>query len=58
MTVEEAHPFLEGLFQPEAYYAVHLNLIRLGREICPARRPKCGVCPLQKLCSFENKCLE
>jgi len=58
MTVEDAHPYLEKLFPPEAYYAAHLNLIRLGREICQARRPRCGVCPLQKLCSFENKCLE
>jgi endonuclease-3 len=33
MTVELAHAHLEGLFPPESYYAAHLNLIRLGREI-------------------------
>ena len=58
MTVEDAHPYLESLFPPEAYYAVHLNLIRLGREVCQARRPQCRTCPLQKLCSFENKCYQ
>ena len=52
MTVEQAHQHLEGLFPPETYYAAHLNLIRLGREICQARRPRCEVCPILKLCDF------
>ncbi len=52
MTVEQAHPFLEGLFQPEFYEADHLNIIRLGREICLARQPKCAICPLQALCDY------
>lgn len=57
-TVEDAHSYLEHLFPPQAYYAAHLNLIRLGREICTARSPKCRICPLQSLCSYENKRLE
>ena len=52
MTVEQAHPHLEALFPPETYYAAHLNLIRLGREICQARRPRCEVCPIIKLCDY------
>lgn len=52
MTVEQAHPHLESLFPPETYYAAHLNIIRLGREICQARRPRCEVCPILKLCDF------
>ena len=52
MTVEQAHPYLESLFPPETYYAAHLNLIRLGREICQARRPRCEVCPIVKLCDY------
>src|SRR5574341_1035485 len=52
MTVEQAHPHLEGLFPPETYYAAHLNIIRLGREICQARRPRCEVCPIIKLCDY------
>jgi endonuclease III len=50
ITVEEAHPYLEGLFPPETYYAAHLNIIRLGREICAARKPNCPACPLQDIC--------
>jgi endonuclease III len=52
MTVEQAHPHLESLFPPETYYAAHLNIIRLGREICQARRPRCEVCPIVKLCDY------
>lgn len=28
----------------------HVNLIRLGRESCPAGEPRCGLCPLTELC--------
>jgi endonuclease III len=52
MTVEQAHAHLESLFPPETYYAAHLNLIRLGREICTARRAYCEKCPIIKLCDF------
>ena len=52
MTVEQAHPHLESLFPPETYYAAHLNLIRLGREICTARKAMCEKCPLVKLCDY------
>src|SRR5215208_6706672 len=52
MTVEQAHPHLEGLFQPETYSPAHLNIIRLGREICTARRPYCEVCPILNLCDY------
>lgn len=52
MTVEQAHPHLEALFPPETYYAAHLNLIRLGRELCTARRAICEKCPIIKLCDY------
>ena len=55
MTVEQAHPYLESIFPPETYYAAHLNLIRLGREICNARKPKCSQCPIIKLCDYKEK---
>jgi endonuclease-3 len=52
MSVEAAHTHLENLFPPDSYYAAHLNIIRLGREICTARRAFCSACPLQTVCSF------
>jgi len=58
MTVEQAHPHLEGLFPPETYYPAHLNIIRLGREICQARRPRCEVCPILDLCDYGRTLME
>ena len=55
MTVEQAHPFLESIFPPETYYAAHLNLIRLGREVCGARKPNCPQCPINQLCEYKEK---
>ncbi len=52
MTVEQAHPYLESVFPPETYYAGHLNIIRLGREICKARKPACEKCPLLEICDY------
>jgi endonuclease III len=52
MTVEQAHPHLESLFPPETYYPAHLNIIRLGREVCTARKPYCERCPILRLCDF------
>ncbi len=52
MTVEQAHPYLAGLFPKDEYYEAHLNLIRLGREICHARKPECAECPLKKFCQY------
>ncbi len=52
MTVAQAHVHLENLFPPETYYAAHLNIIRLGREICAARKPACPGCPLRSLCKY------
>jgi endonuclease-3 len=55
LSVEKAHPYLEKVFPPESYYAAHLNIIRLGREICTARKPKCELCPLAEICDAAAK---
>ena len=52
MTEEDAHPYMESLFPPESYYSCHLNIIRLGREICHARIPDCNNCPLLDICDY------
>jgi endonuclease-3 len=51
-TAEQAHGSLAELFPPQAYKAAHLNLIRLGREICQARRPACERCPVTRWCDY------
>ena len=55
MSVEKAHAHLESLLPPESYYAAHLNLIRLGREVCQARKPRCYTCPVVRLCNYKPK---
>jgi len=55
MSADQAHPHLAALFPPETYYAAHLNIIRLGREICAARKPACERCPLQDLCDYYTR---
>jgi endonuclease-3 len=55
MNVEQAHPHLESVFPPETYYAAHLNIIRLGREVCNARKPMCPQCPIKELCEYKDK---
>jgi endonuclease-3 len=52
ISAEKAHPLMEAIIPPEDYFAFHLNLIRLGREICAARRPACERCPLQAHCDY------
>ncbi|MBW8010159.1 MAG: endonuclease III [Chloroflexi bacterium] len=52
MSADKTHQHLEELMPPKTYYPAHLNIIRLGREICQARRPMCPECPLQDICDF------
>jgi endonuclease III len=52
MNAENAHKHLEQLLPVESYYPAHLNLIRLGRELCHPRRPDCEHCPLTDLCKY------
>ena len=52
MSANQAHQYLAEQFQPDTYYPVHLNFIRLGREICKARNPLCELCPLNRMCDY------
>lgn len=52
MSVEKAHPYMESLLPPDAYYPAHLNIIRFGRQICHSRNPECDQCPLTDICVY------
>jgi len=58
MNADKAHAHLAAQFAPETYYAAHLNIIRLGREICNARKPKCDLCPMTDLCDYYQSSAE
>ena len=51
-SAEKAHAILEEALPPEVYLDGHLNFIRLGREICHARKPDCANCPLTEVCCY------
>jgi endonuclease III len=52
MSADEAHEWMEALVRPARYGSFHLLLVRHGREICKAGRPRCEVCPLRRVCDF------
>ena len=55
LNVEKTHAYLEAQIPEDAYYDLHLNLIRLGREVCGARKWHCYRCPVEDLCEFDQK---
>ncbi|HUT04864.1 MAG TPA: endonuclease III [bacterium] len=49
-TREQLQRFLEQAVPEDDRYNLHMNLIRIGREVCLARAPRCGRCFLQDVC--------
>ncbi|MGH2775531.1 MAG: endonuclease III domain-containing protein [Actinomycetota bacterium] len=49
-TAEAAHKLLVPGIAPEIRYEFHMQLIKHGREICKAARPRCSDCVLFDLC--------
>jgi endonuclease-3 len=46
---------LMGIVPKRAWNDFSLQLIFFGRETCTARKPKCPICPLNKLCPWPLK---
>ena len=49
-TAVQAHAVLEAAVPPRLRVSMHVGLIRHGRAICKAGRPRCEACPLRDLC--------
>ncbi len=54
-TPEMAFERLQPLVPKGQAYAFHMNVIRLGRDICRAGKPKCGTCPVETECRYPGK---
>jgi endonuclease-3 len=52
VTADECHDIYLELLRPDQVYEAHVNLITHGRQICEARRPKCGECAVAPRCRF------
>jgi endonuclease-3 len=50
MSSARAHEALHRLVPARIRVSMHVGLIRHGRTICKAGRPRCEMCPLQDLC--------
>lgn len=48
--VREIEEKLKEIVAKKDWQLWNTHIIALGREICMARRPKCDICPLYKLC--------
>ena len=46
---------LMKIIPKRAWHDFCLHLIYFGRETCAARKPKCPICPLHKLCPWPDK---
>jgi endonuclease-3 len=52
MSTEGAHAWMERLVPVRRYGPFHRLLVRHGREICTARRPRCEVCAVRRWCDY------
>jgi endonuclease-3 len=52
VSADQAHNLFQKLVPQEWVYPLHVNLIRHGRQICHAQRPRCDKCPLFSECAF------
>ncbi|MBC7807661.1 MAG: endonuclease III [Akkermansiaceae bacterium] len=48
----KAHDALENLLTPERVYPFHVHMIRHGRRVCVAQKPRCGQCSLADQCDY------
>ena len=46
---------MAGLVPPGKSYSLHMNMLRFGRTVCTARKPRCPECPLYKVCPWPEK---
>jgi len=51
-TPDQATDLLEAAIPFKDHFAFHVNLIRHGREVCRAQRPRCGTCVLRSRCEY------
>jgi endonuclease-3 len=47
---EKVRTSLEALIPPRKRVRLHLSIIEFGREVCRAPKPRCTICPVNKLC--------
>jgi endonuclease-3 len=54
---EEVRGALMRLFREEDYPVIPLLFMAHGRQTCRARKPRCPLCPVERLCPYSKKTL-
>ncbi|HET7293166.1 MAG TPA: endonuclease III [Vicinamibacteria bacterium] len=54
-SAEAAHARLLPAIPAGRHLELHLNLIRLGRELCRPRAPRCALCPIRRDCDHGRR---
>jgi len=52
---EEIREDLHKIFKGKRRLVINHLLVQFGKEFCTARFPRCRICPVLKLCPYENK---
>jgi len=52
---EKAHVLLETMIPRDCIFSLNNNLVRHGREVCRAQKPRCSECVLSDVCVHPNK---
>ena len=46
---------LMALYPEDKWSGLSMRFIQFGREVCDAKKPRCGGCPMFKLCEFPDR---
>ncbi len=50
--IEAVREKLQMFFPQKKWFEVNIGMVQFGREICIPRNPRCGTCPLLKICPY------
>lgn len=54
VNAEKTHHFMQPIVPKGKSFSLHMNLLKLGRTICKAQKPRCLECPIKDLCPSLN----
>jgi endonuclease-3 len=49
---------LMALYPKERWAEISMTVIRFGRDVCDAKKPRCWKCPLRDRCAYEQKTVQ
>ena len=55
VSAEKTYWLMRPLVPAGKSFSLHMNLLKLGRTICLARKPRCEQCPIHHLCHYYQK---